>query len=1257
MRARALAVATLVGPAITAAFALRDGHRGLALAAALSALVVLLAVVRFLAVTRGYRHTQERERLLRESAAALVAARDACEIQKLAVDAAYELAIGRGGGRTSFGVGSLEEVEIVAARGDGAEEIMGSRFDIRPLVGEGIHDRSGVRVDAFPSTVGSLVVFPLSVHGERRGVLSVRGDKTLTQPVIDAVRTLGSQVALALESAKRIEERLERTSEDRFRSLVQSSTDVIAILEPDRRIRYHTPSVEIVLGYGPDELVGLPLEELLDERDRGAFLTLFGSLAKEQARPGHLEVRIRHRDGSWRVFDMVLRDLARDPHVGGVVVTGHDVTERRALERQLAHQAFHDPLTGLANRSLFHDRVGHALDRAKRTGGTVATLFIDLDDFKTVNDSLGHAAGDELLVAIGERLREATRPADTAARLGGDEFGVLLEDVDTPADVVTVADRVLEAIVRPLRLRGGRVSVRASIGIAIAGEHETEGDLMRNADTAMYTAKDAGKGRYEVFEPRMHEDARRTRQVRRRERDLYEAIFESTVVGVGIVDGERRVVDCNAAFCQIVARPKEEIIGRNVAEYTADGDDPSADGMERLKRGEIERYTVDKRYIRGDGETVWVRVTTAPVNRHDDLYVGIIVDLSEHERAERQLRERTMLLTHAQRIGGVGSWVFYPAENRDEWSPEAQRIYGFTDEEISRGDPSSFFDIIHPDDREWVMRETFESFASGTSSELEYRIVRRGDGAVRWVRERSGVERHEDGSPLRVLGVVVDITESKLAEEELFAQRELLERAQAAARLGSYSLDVPGRRVTVSREMALVLGAGDEPFEMEIGEFATRFVHENDLLTHAIVASRIYREGGHHSFESRMRRAGGEVIWVRVHGTVELDLLGLPERVIGFVQDVSDEHALEEQLRQAQKLDAVGQLAGGIAHDFNNLLTVIAGNAQLTLIADDMDAVEENTHEILRASQRASELVRGLLAFSRSDAAEPRVLDIDAVVYGVRRMLDRLLEENVEVVVDLEESGAAVLAEQSQLEQILLNLAVNARDAMPGGGRLTLATRADESTVRLLVSDTGFGMDAETSARIFDPFFTTKPRGEGTGLGLSTVYGLVTKAGGQIQVESLVGTGTTFTISLPRVPVDDEDFEEPQPPALAEGRGEHILIVEDEPMVRTIASEILSRAGYTTSVAENGEEALRLFDDGGHFDLVVSDLMMPKLTGPELNERLRESGRAVPTVFMSGYPAGMDLDALDDELTTFVPKPFTGEALAEAVRRQLDLAA
>ncbi|HKI92103.1 MAG TPA: PAS domain-containing protein [Gaiellaceae bacterium] len=873
----------------------------------------------------------------------------------------------------------------------------------------------------------------------------------------------------------------------------------------------------------------------------------------------------------------------------------------------------------------------------------------------------------------------------------------------------------------------------------------------------------------------------------RLEHDLYKALFDSTVVGVSVIDADRRMIDCNEAFCRILGRARPDVIGRLATAFNYDEeDDVSAGGMARLAAGELDGYTVEKRYRRADGTPVWVRLTTSAISRTHGLYVGIVEDLTERDRAEMRLRERTALLTRAQQIGGVGSWVYTPSENRDEWSPEARRIFGFSDEDADRCDPALFFGALHPDDRDWLMQAAKASFDAGLPTEFEYRIVRPSDGAVRWVREQVEVERGPDGAPYRMLGIVMDVTDRRRAETELRAQAALLARAQEIGKLGSYEIDLRTRRMTVSRELARVLNLSGQVLELDVDEFRRRFIHEDDraawaaeaeaafsaggvfaldrrvqrpdgsviwVTAHGEVESdpdgvplrvvgvmqdvsdrqkaeaglreqtklleraqqvakigtwvidlvegtllwspalaamlgeredgivrssaefraryvheddverwsatmdRAYAEGGDFTIKARLRRANRSVIWVHLHAAVELDEQGNPSRVLGVIQNVTEAHRLEEQLRQAQKLDAVGQLAGGIAHDFNNLLTVIAGNALLALSGGDTADVHEQMREILRASEGASGLVRQLLAFSRSDTAEPRPVDVNAAVTAVCRMLSRLLEENIELESDLDSGDATILADPVELEHIILNLAVNARDAMPDGGRLTLRTRRNAHAVMLTVGDTGRGMDDHTRARIFDPFFTTKPRGQGTGLGLSTVYGIVSKAGGEVTVRSAPGQGSTFTIRWPRARVEAvaEEADEPRP--IVPGAGEKILIVEDEPMVRAIAAEIISRAGYAITTAENGAEALDLFEQGAGFDLIVSDLMMPKLTGLQLTQELRTRGHRLPTVYTSGYPQGVAADTSeDDPLVTFIGKPYSGETLTAAIRRQLDRA-
>ena len=307
------------------------------------------------------------------------------------------------------------------------------------------------------------------------------------------------------------------------------------------------------------------------------------------------------------------------------------------------------------------------------------------------------------------------------------------------------------------------------------------------------------------------------------------------------------------------------MVGRLATAFNYDEeDDVSATGMARLAAGELEGYTVEKRYRRADGTPVWVRVTTSAISRTHDLYVGIVEDLTERDRAEMRLRERTALLTRAQQIGGVGSWVYYPHENRDEWSPEARRIFGFSDEDANRCDPALFFGAIHPDDHDWLTTAAKEAFEAGLPTEFEYRIVRRSDGAVRWVREQVDVERGPDGAPYRMLGIVMDVTDRRRAETELRAKTALLERAQEVAKLGSYDIDLRTRRITASPELARVLGLPGQVIETTVDEFRRRFIDSDDPAARAAEAEAAYAAGRPFMLDGRMRRADGRVIvWPR----------------------------------------------------------------------------------------------------------------------------------------------------------------------------------------------------------------------------------------------------------------------------------------------------------------------------------------------------------------------------------------------------------
>jgi PAS domain S-box-containing protein len=403
------------------------------------------------------------------------------------------------------------------------------------------------------------------------------------------------------------------------------------------------------------------------------------------------------------------------------------------------------------------------------------------------------------------------------------------------------------------------------------------------------------------------------------------------------------------------------------------------------------------------------------------------------------------------------------------------------------------------------------------------------------------------------------------------------------------------------------------------------------------------------------------------------DAAGEAAGYIAVVTDLTEHKLLEAQLRQAQKMEAVGQLAGGVAHDFNNILTVIKAHTFIALEGLPEDApAREDLVAVNVAAGRAADLTRHLLAFSRKQLLQPRVLDLNTAVSGVLPMLARLIGEDIEVVTQLAPSLGSVSADPAQLEQVIMNLAVNARDAMAHGGVFRIATANVElfharvmedgftvppgSYVELEVGDTGCGMDAATRSRVFEPFFTTKEQGKGTGLGLAMVYGIVKQSGGYVRVESAPGKGTRFEIWLPRIQSSEEEAPHFDPPAAPRGGTETILVVEDEEAVRHVVRRILELQGYTVHVARNGAEALRIArEQEGRIDLVMTDVILPEMSGPAIVERLLAEWPRARVLFMSGYAAEeVAKRGLLAPGTALLRKPFTLEELARAVRAVLD---
>ncbi len=423
-------------------------------------------------------------------------------------------------------------------------------------------------------------------------------------------------------------------------------------------------------------------------------------------------------------------------------------------------------------------------------------------------------------------------------------------------------------------------------------------------------------------------------------------------------------------------------------------------------------------------------------------------------------------------------------------------------------------------------------------------------------------------------------------------------------------------------------------------------------------------EGRYHG-NWKHHKKDGKLIEVEIIAH-ELDYAGRRVRLV-VAQDITERHLLEQQLRQAQKMEAVGRLAGGVAHDFNNLLMVIKGHTELLLhVVPTTEQVSRKIEQIERAADRASSLTRQLLAFSRMQLLQPRVMNLNGVVEDMGRLLPRLIGEDIELVMRTAEDLGAIRADASQMEQVIMNLAVNARDAMPGGGRLLIETSNAELDsaytavhpairngryVLLAVSDTGTGMDTETQAHIFEPFFTTKEQGKGTGLGLATVYGVVKQSGGFIWVYSELGKGTSFKIYLPRVDQPVEKSGSTQSSSEAPRGTGTILLTEDEQDVREVAREFLESGGYTVIEARDGAEAIRLVEKHeGEIDLLVTDMVMPGMTGQELGGRLRRKRAELRVLYMSGYSEHAAAESVQgDASIRLLTKPFSRWALLRAV--------
>jgi PAS domain S-box-containing protein len=767
----------------------------------------------------------------------------------------------------------------------------------------------------------------------------------------------------------------------------------------------------------------------------------------------------------------------------------------------------------------------------------------------------------------------------------------------------------------------------------------------------------------DVTERRQAEDALQ------RSEERFRGVYEDTTIGLYRTTPDGRILMANPALIKMLGYGTfEALASRNLEAGGYEPDYPRADFRRRLESaGEV--VGLESAWKRADGSTVWVRESARMVRGSDgqpQYYDGTVEDITERRKAEETLRAEEFLMgTLMDSL--PDSIYFKDAKSRfirvnqafAHWCrlKDPAQVVGQTD-----------FDIFAREHAEAALAVEREIMRTGQPVvNLEEEEIWP-DRPSTWVSTTKMALRDPAGAIIGTFGISRDITARKRAEELLRRSeadyRDLIEHAP----LGIYRSTREGRFLTVNSALVAMLGYGtaEELARLDIA----RDVYADPEARESLVAQFGQRDEA--KSQTEWKRKDGALVAVKLNVRVVRDSAGAAEYYEGLVEDVTEQRSLENQFRQAQRMEAVGRLAGGVAHDFNNVLTAISGYTELLLAdLDTQSPLRQDVEEIRTAAKRAADLTRQLLAFSRKQVLQSRVLDLNTVVRALEKMLQRLIGEDVTLDVALDPVLGAVRADPGQIEQVILNLAVNSRDAMPDGGRLTIETTnvtLDETYSRehagaspgryvmLAVSDTGVGIDAETLSHIFEPFFTTKEQGKGTGLGLATVYGIVKQSGGYVWVYSEPGRGATFKIYLPQVDEPVEEHDRAPPRESAAGGRETVLLAEDDPSVRDVVTEVLTQKGYRVLRAPDGQTALEMARaQPGEIQLLITDMVMPGMTGRELAEALAGERTGVRVLYMSGYTDDAVIrHGVLAEGMPYLQKPFTPQALALKVREILD---
>ena len=1036
----------------------------------------------------------------------------------------------------------------------------------------------------------------------------------------------------------------------------ESATDFIAVLTPQGIVLEMNHRWAELTGLSPEQLIGRHVRDFAPPGKETDNAHGFAAAISSGVPAGPVE--IAGGNGSSVFIEFSITNV----NVGGerlVFTVGRDVTERREAEAQLRLQSA--ALNAAANTIVITDRSGL---------------------IEWVNPAFTEMTGYTPGEAIGRNLRELVKSGQH-----GPAFYQLLwetirsgkvwhgEMINRRKDGSLYTE---EQTITPLLEPGGEVSHFISVKQDITNRRRAEEEIRQGALRS----------------------ARAEREFR--------ALFEANPLPMWIYDlTSLQFLEVNSAAMRRYGYDRDEFLAMTIKDIR-----PTED-VERLladvvRHREPWQNAGNWRHRLKSGQIIDVDITSHPITFAEKSAALVVAqDITERKRAAEEIRHHAHVtgltaavglalansatLAHALHLCAEALVAHLGATVARIWTlnerdgvlelqasaglythlngphgkvPVGQLKIGRIAQDRKPHLTNSVIGDPEVSDQEWARREGMVAFA-GYPLIVDDRVV--GVMAL--------FARHPlSDAVISVLASVADHVALGIARhsgiEALRTTEERMRFALQTADVGIWDMDYTTGVLRWSETLEAHYGLAPGTFEGTFEAFVER-IHPDDRESVLETIGKAMKTGSEFVVQNRSIWPDGTVHWLSGAGRVLLGDHGEPVRGVGISLDVTERRLLEDQYRQAQKMEAVGRLAGGVAHDFNNVLTVILGYCDLLLMdLKPEDPYYDDIAEIQKAGSRAGGLTRQLLAFSRKQIIEPTLLDLNQIVTDLRVMLGRLIGEDVKFVLQLEPELALVKADPGQVEQIVMNLAVNARDAMPNGGTLLIETAnvdLDEhylkmhSTVKagpfvlLTVTDTGTGMTPEVQARLFEPFFTTKEPGKGTGLGLATVYGIVTRSGGSVGVYSEVGKGTSFKVYFPRAAAE-EVVKEETARAVAQPRAatQTVLVVEDEGGLRELANKLLLRLGYTVLMAANASEAVRLFEENPNIDLLLTDVVMPGASGPELTRQLSEQRPGLKVIYMSGYTEEAIVQhGIIKPGIAFLNKPFTSQTLGAKIREVL----